>query len=113
MSAHNTARHQSEEPWNDVVFLRQLDGRDPVDAGVVAASLRPGGGYWTVNRVGRVVGHGGAWVFSQADPLVHDYTRYRPLMDPGEEVTSISATSSGAGYWVFTSRWTRDPVRRC
>ncbi len=81
------------------LYIRDLRVADPEDAGVVDAALRPAGGYWTVNRAGVVRGHLGARSF----PLDVSYDA-RPVLAAGEEVTSISAASTGQGYWLFTSR---------
>jgi hypothetical protein len=54
-----------------------------------------GRGYFTVTKQGIVMGHGDS--VRAPSPLV-------PLDGgPGEEVTAISVTRSGHGYWVFTT----------
>jgi hypothetical protein len=50
-------------------------------------------GYWAVDAAGRVTAAGQARHFGD-----------RPLLIPGETVTSLSATPSGSGYWLFTTK---------
>src|SRR5439155_26857028 len=63
--------------------------------GAQAVDLEPtpsGNGYWIIDNVGRVTGRGDATSFGDVD---------RSLLKGGEFVTSISATATGKGYWVF------------
>ena len=59
---------------------------------VAMAARRDGKGYWVVDAVGHVrnfgtANHGG-----------------NPALRPGEAVSTISATPSGNGYWLFSDR---------
>ena len=94
--AHRTAR-PTPGGFAGAIFSREL-GTTPADAGVVDAALRPAGGRWAVDRTGVVFPYGGAIRYTM------DGARSRPVLFAGEEVTSISSTSTGEGYWLFTSR---------
>lgn len=52
-------------------------------------------GYWVLDNLGNI----GA--FGDATSALGGVTI---TLDPGEEVSTMSATSSGAGYWIFTSK---------
>ena len=54
-----------------------------------------GAGYWLVDEAGGVSTFGDAVHLGDGD---------RGRLDPGEVVTSLSATPTGNGYWLFTSR---------
>ncbi|MFT7648122.1 MAG: hypothetical protein ACI8Y4_002872 [Candidatus Poriferisodalaceae bacterium] len=70
---------------------------------MVAAALRPGGGHWPVDRNGVVVPHKGAGIFSVVDPGAGWLETQRPVLAADEDVTSLSATSTGDGFWLFTT----------
>jgi hypothetical protein len=60
---------------------------------VAIAARRDGTGYWTVDTEGAVNNFGAS-----------TYRGGRPPLQPGEQVSTISATPSGNGYWLFTNR---------
>jgi hypothetical protein len=60
---------------------------------VAMVARRDGNGYWTVDSAGGVSHFGAAKVHGG-----------HPALQPGESVSTISATPSGNGYWLFTNR---------
>ena len=93
-------------PFADAAFYGQPY---PLAGGARAVRLEPtpsGNGYWTLDDRGRVRAYGDAW-----EPHVPPPAQAPTLgsvagdrLDPGERAVSLSATPSGDGYWVFTSR---------
>lgn len=88
-----------------VLMVAHLNAALSSDNGIVDVAVRPGGGVWSLGRSGEV--------YSETAPIYIDCNvtvnrpgaipGRRPAMDDGEDATSISATNSGEGYWIFTS----------
>ncbi len=76
---------------------RNLGGPAAVLGPVAAVDLEPspsGNGYWVVDARGRVYAYGDA----------RHLGNLGTALDPGEGVSSLSATPSGGGYRMFTTR---------
>ncbi len=89
-----------------MVMVTAVDGL-PADVGVADVTRPAGGGLLTVYRSGEVSASGGASTHDDCNPespISGTGRLDRPLLDPGEVVTSVSPTPSGAGYWLFTNR---------
>ena len=93
-------------PFGDAAFLGQPY---PLPASVRAADLEPspsGGGYWVVDETGQVRAYGDTW-----EPHLPPSAQAQPFgsvaagrLERSERAVSLSATPSGEGYWVFTTR---------
>ncbi|MDQ1493328.1 MAG: hypothetical protein QOJ23_5842 [Actinomycetota bacterium] len=93
-------------PFGDAAFYGQPS---PLAGGARAADLEPtpsGNGYWTLDDHGRVRAYGDAWEPDLPPPAQAPTAGSvaADRLDPGERAVSLSATPSGDGYWVFTSR---------
>jgi hypothetical protein len=71
--------------------LAMAGGHRAVDLAPTATGL----GYWVVDDAGIVEARGDAVPYGSLDPA---------LLEPDEQVASISATPNGFGYWLFTNR---------
>ncbi len=52
----------------------------------------PGGGFWTTNSLGQVVGHGGAPSYGSL-----------PAVDRTSSIVAMAPTPDGGGYWLAAS----------
>ena len=74
---------------------RYLGGARSSSPFVDLEPTRRGDGYWLVDAAGHVYAFGAAPYAGGLPPN---------SLAPFEQVTSISGTPSGQGYWIFTTR---------
>jgi hypothetical protein len=105
-SGGNPARATPQAPTTSGGYLMLCDdgtvygfgdlspiGDDAALGAAVSVAVAPSGGYWVLFSSGAVVGQG---VSTFGDPA-------RAALLTGERWTTIAATKSGSGYWVFSN----------